>query len=81
MREAEFAIAERINWARTIDGFTIDLHPLADLLHAEQGRVGQVAIGIGTYIKEEVAALGHNVAQQMDELVSALVGVGGDIRP
>ena len=81
LREAELAVGERIDGPCAIDGLTVHLHPFADLLHAEQGGVGQVAIGVGTHIEEEVAALGHDVAKQMDEFVGAFVGVCGDIRP
>ena len=79
--EAELAVSEGIKRAGAIDGFAVHLHPLADFLHAEQGGVGQVAVGIGADVEEEVAAFGHDVAQKMDEFVSAFVGVGRDIRP
>lgn len=79
--ETELAVGKRIDRPCAIDGLTVHLHPFADLLHAEQGGVGQVAVGIGTDIQQEVAAFGHDVAQEVDELVGAFIGVGGDIRP
>ena len=77
--ETELAVGEWINGTGAVDGFAVNLHPFTDLLHAEQGRIGQVAIGVGTYVKEKVAAFGHDVAQQMNQVVGALVMVGGDI--
>ena len=79
--ETELAVSEGIKRTGAIDGLAVHLHPLADFLHAEQGCVGQVAVGIGADVEEEVAAFGHDVAQKMDEFVSAFVGVGRDIRP
>lgn len=51
LRETELAIGERIDGTRAIDGFAVDAHPLADLLQAEQGGVGQVAVGVGTDVE------------------------------
>jgi len=66
LREAELAVSEGIDGSCAVDGFAVHLHPLADFLHAEQGRVGQVAVGIGAHVEEEVAAFGHHIAEQMD---------------
>ena len=79
--EAELPVGEGIKRTGAVDGLAVHLHPLADFLHAEQGGVGQVAVGIGADVEEEVATLSHDIAQEMDEFVGAFVGVGGDIRP
>ena len=60
--EAELAVGVWIDGACAVDGFAVHFHPLADFPHAEQGRVGQVAISIGTHVEEEIAALGNDVA-------------------
>ena len=77
--EAELAVGERVDGSRAVDGLAVHLHPLADFLHAEEGGVGQVAVGIGTHVEEEVATFGHDVAQEVDELVGAFVSVSGDV--
>lgn len=79
--ETELAVGERIDGPCAIDGLTVHLHPFSDFLHTEQGGVGQVAIGIGTHVEEEVATLGDDVAKQVDEFVGAFVLVRRDIRP
>ena len=81
LRKTELAVGEGIDGTGPIDGFAVHLHPFADFLHAEQGGVGQVAVGIGAHVEEEVAAFGHDVTEQVNELIGAFVGVGGDIRP
>lgn len=81
LRETELAVSEGIDRPCAINSLAVYLHPFADFLHAEQGGVRQVAIGIGAYVEEEVAALGYDVAEQMDEFVGAFIGVGRDIRP
>ena len=60
--ETELAVGVGIDGAGTVDRLAVDLHPLADFLHAEQGGVGQVAVGIGTHVEEEITAFGHDVA-------------------
>ena len=77
--ETELAVGERIDGTCAVDGFAVHLHPFTNLLHAEQGRVGQVAVSVGTHVKEEIAALGHDVAQEVNEFVGAFVMVSGDV--
>ena len=77
--EAELAVGEGIDGACAVDSLAVDLHPLADFFHAEQCGVGQVAVGIRAHVEEEIAALGDDVAQEMDESVGAFVMVVGHV--
>ena len=60
-----------------VDGLAIDVHPLTDFLKTFDGLVGERAVSLGSDIEQEVAALGGDIRQLLDQVLTRLpMGIG-----
>ena len=59
--------------ARTVDGLTVDLQPLAHFLEPNVSRGVELAIRAGTHVQQQATAARHRLRQGADDLLRAFV--------
>ena len=81
LRVADAVLGVGLQRTGTVDGVAVLFQPDTNLFHPFQAGFGDVAVGVGTHVEQQVAALGDDVAKHMYQLVSRLVVVVVHIRP
>jgi hypothetical protein len=61
--EAEISLLERCNRTGVVDGLTIHLHPLPNLLQSLVHLLWHLAGGIGADTEQQIAPFGYNLYQ------------------
>ena len=79
--EGDAAILVGGDGAGGVNGLGVDGHPVADFFEPLDGGRGELAIGLGADVEQEIAALGDDVDQQVNELARRFVVVIRLVRP